>query len=121
MFSKLFCCLAVFAVLTLHAQHKENPGPSALQDSIDKGLAKIKQMQARIDSVDKAQLQKLADKTAASDSANMARGLDEYMAEKKEQDKRMVKQLWIKGSVFVFMLGATIVGFVRRRKQKVKG
>lgn len=92
-----------------------------MQDSIAAGMVKLKQIQADLDSMNARQLQRLKAEAMVHDSINMVRGMDEFVRMQKEKDKKLTQQLWIKGSMFSLMLCVTIVGAVRRRKQKAKG
>lgn len=117
----IFTCLLLLAAAFAKAQHIDTLTNKISKDTLDKQIANMKKMQAKFDSMQAVQLQQLQDKAHVSDSINMARGLDEFVRLKAEQDKKLTTQLWIKGSFFVCMLAVTIVGFVRRKRQKVKG
>jgi len=81
----------------------------------------MRQISADMDSLQAHQLDRLKAEAMQRDSANMVRTMNEFMERKRQEDERMKKQLWFKGGMFTFILAVTIVGVVRRRKQKVKG
>lgn len=113
--------MLLLGVYAANAQHLDTLPNKLSKDTLDKEIANMKKMQADLDSMQAVQLQRLSDKAHESDSINMARGLDEFIRMKKERDAQLTKQLWIKGSFFVCMLAVTIVGLIRRKRQKVKG
>lgn len=121
MFTKLFTCLLALNCLTVHAQHADTAIHTPMQGSIAAGMVKLKLVQANLDSMQARQLQRLRDEAMVRDSINMVRSMDEFVRMQKEKDQELTRQLWIKGSMFSLMLAVTIVGAVRRRKQKAKG
>lgn len=121
MLTKLFTCLLVIACLAAHAQHTDTLIHTPLQDSIDAGMGKLKQIQAKLDSINARQLQRLQNEAMVRDSINMIKGMDEFVRMQKEKDKKLTQQLWVKGGMFSVMLCVTIISTLRRRKQKAKG
>ena len=113
--------LLLMISITAVAQHKDTLPHTAMQDSIAAQVAKLRQINADMDSLQAHQLERLKAEAMARDSANMARNMDAWVRQQKENDEKMKRQLWIKGSLFAVMLAVTIVGFVRRRKAKVQG
>lgn len=121
MFYKLLVVVFVLVTCTAQAQKKDTGLTKQLNDSsLQKGIQKTLQLQAHMDSNFKASLQAMQDKQNVEDSINMVRNMDAFMAEKREQDKKMVKALWVKGGIFAVMLAGTIVGFIRQKKAKKK-
>ena len=121
MFYKVLVVVFVLVAYTAQAQKKDTGLTRQLNDSsLQKGIQKTLQLQAQMDSNFKANLQALQDKQNVQDSINMIRNMDAFMAEKREQDKKMVRALWVKGGIFAVMLAGTIVGFTRQKRAKKK-
>lgn len=121
MLKPIAICLLLLIYCMANAQHTDVLPHQQLKDTLDKQLAKLKKMSAELDSIQATQLQRLSEHAHNSDSTNMARGIDAFVRLKQGQDKKLTTQLWIKGSFFACMLAVTVVGFLRRKRQKVKG
>jgi len=118
---RLFICALMLGAFAANAQHLDPLPASLSKDSLDKMVARTQQVKDNLDSLQAHQLEKLRSQQAADDSINLARNMDEYVRMQKEHDAQVKKQLWIKGSLFGVMLVVTVTGFVRRKRQKVKG
>lgn len=85
----------------------------------------IKENMAKLDSQTRELNESMARSTHSIDSIimvrsneQMARNMDSFMAERREQDRRRLKQMYWRLGFGVLMMVVLVVGFVRRRKLK---
>ncbi len=85
----------------------------------------LKENIAKLDSQTRELNESMARSTQSIDSINMvrsneqmARNMDAFMAERREQDRRRLKQMYWRLGFGVLMMVVLIVGWGRRRKPK---
>jgi hypothetical protein len=121
MLRNLFICISFVIACVVQAQ-KDTPKSGLIKPlNLDTTLRNLDNINKHSDSMFDAQYDRLRAEQRVQDSINNAKTLDEFMARKREEDKKQVKMLWIRGGAFVLVLAATIFGVVKRRKQQKQG
>jgi len=87
--TKLFTCLLVLTSFTAYARQAETTVHTPMQDSIAAGAAKLKLIQANLDSMQARQLDRLKEESMVRDSINMVRGMDEFVRVQKKKIKSL--------------------------------
>jgi len=118
MLRNLFVCTLLSLTCTVYAQRDTSKSGLIKPLTLDTTLQKLDNINKRSDSLFNAQYDRLRAEQRVQDSINNAKTLDEFMARKREEDKRQVKMLWIRGGALVFVLAAMIFGVIKRRKQQ---
>lgn len=88
---------------------------------IARQIDSLKKIQADMDTLQAQQLKRLTAEAMRRDSISMVNNLNSYMQRQRAQNERIKKQLWLKGGIFAMLLVITVVGYVKRRRAKVKG
>lgn len=109
----------VLVVFTLTTEAKkvvsqERPIERLNIDSMNKVLL---QQQAEFDSMQKKNLARIESTEFARSQEQMSRNLDSFVAEQKEQQKKQLRNMYVRLGFGAAMLVILVVGLLRKRKK----
>lgn len=93
---------------------QERPAERLNIDSMNKVLL---QQQAEFDSMQKENLARIESTEFARSQEQMSRNLDSFVAEQKEQQKKQLRNMYIRLGFGAAMLVILVVGLLRKRKK----